>query len=384
MSLEVGANGPLVRAWQETMVRRFPSYARESDGTPLRIDSYFGFSDRDVQREYQRRTGQPITGKVTDSDLAALKIAVPVPRQRHLAIVFRGTGGVIGQDLVSLTCQGAADLVEERNPDFPATMGGIPVGAASDVRGLSALKAAQIGFEAGKGEILAALRVNPNRRIVIGGYSWGAYVAAMLREWLHKTHPDNYLCSFSFGDPTRPFGGSYYLGAIPAGQGISSWRYGDPLDYRHCWLSHPGDMYADVPLGDAGNIMDTAFDMVVGTQLSDPVATAKAILPNIPIILREAGVEIPDALKGLAGGVNGLTQVFLPMLIDMLPGLMVGKVTGPAAAVQAAVIALRFLAAGTGPHIRYHLDEVWPGQTYLGLAIQHVRDWSIRTPAVAA
>lgn len=389
MPLRIGSQGATVRAWQQTMVKRFPSYAREADGGLLRIDEYFGYSDQAVANEWQRRTNRPVRADrsgdiVTDEELGILGITAPAPRQKHLAVVFRGTGGVIGQDLVSLTCQGVSDLVEERNPDFPASMGGIPVGAATDVRGPSALKAAQIGFQAGQAEITAALRVNPKRRIIIGGYSWGAYVAALLREWLHNTHPDNYLCSFSFGDPTRPFGGSYYLGAIPAGQGISSWRYGDPLDYRHCWLTHPGDMYADIPLGDTGTIMDTAFDMVVGTQLSDPLATVKAILPNIPIILREAGIEIPDALKGLAGGVNGLAQVFLPMLIDMLPGLMAGKPTGPAAAVQAAIIALRFLAAGTGPHIRYHLDEIWPGATYLDLAIQHVRDHASRVTAVAA
>jgi len=27
---------------------------------------------------------------------------------------------------------------------------------------------------------------------------------------------------------------------------------------------------------------------------------------------------------------------------------------------------------------------VWPGQTYLGLAIQHIRDYATRTPALAA
>jgi hypothetical protein len=373
------------------MVTRFASYAKEYDGGPLRVDEYFGYSDQAVANEWQRRSKRPVRDDrsqdiVTDEELAILGITAVRARTRHLAVVYRGTGGVIGQDLVSLVCQGAADLVEERNPNFPATMGGIPVGAATDLRGPSALKAAQIGLQAGKDEITAALRVNPRRGIVIGGYSWGAYVAAQLREWVQQTYPRNYVCSFSFGDPTRPVGGSYYRGAIPAGRGISSWRWGDPRDYQHCWLTHPGDMYADVPDGPTGDIMDTAFDMVVGTQLTDPAATAKAILLNIPIILKEAGIDIPDILKGLAvGGGPGLAHVLLPFLADMLPGLLGGGTpTGPAAAVQAAVIGLRFLAAGTGPHIRYHLDEIWPGQTYLGLAIQHVRDWATRTPALAA
>ena len=56
------------------------------------------------------------------------------------------------------------------------------------------------------------------------------------------------------------------------------------------------------------------------------------------------------------------------------------KLTGPAAAVKAAQIALQFATAQppTAPHIQYEFREVWPGQTYLGLAIQHVRDWASR------
>lgn len=55
------------------------------------------------------------------------------PRDRALAYVWRGTGGIIGQDLVSLVCQGVADLVDEVNPPWAATMGGIPVGVAGGI-----------------------------------------------------------------------------------------------------------------------------------------------------------------------------------------------------------------------------------------------------------
>lgn len=389
--IRLGSQGPLVSQWQHTMLRRYRAYALAADGGPLRVDGYYGYDDRDVQREYQRRTGQFVDGVVSEDDLRALGITAPAPTPRHLAVVFRGTGGVIGQDYVSQVCQAAADLVEEVNPNWPATMGGIPVGQARNIRAPSMQKAVQIGFDDARRIITEAIGRNPARKVVIGGYSAGAVVAAKVRQWLLETHPDNYLCSFSFGDPTRPFGASYYLGPVLAGHGISSWRYGDPTDWRHCWLTHPDDMYGNVPLGATGDIMDTAYDMVTATELSDPLGTVAAIIPKIIEILGEVGITLPLLGTGLlTGSPIAMAGALLPLLTSMLPGLISagggnpGALTGPAAAVQAAVIALRFAASGTAPHIQYHLDEVWPGQTYLGLAVQHVTDWCSRVPAQVA
>ncbi|MDO3027417.1 hypothetical protein P5V51_25500, partial [Mycobacteroides abscessus subsp. abscessus] len=90
------------------------------------------------------------------------------------------------------------------------------------------------------------------------------------------------------------------------------------------------------------------------------------------------------------GGPNGIAALGLPMVLGGLQGLLgwgdINKLTGPAAAAQAALIALRFVTTSppTAAHIQYEYREVWPGQTYLGLAIQHVRDWASRTPAIAA
>lgn len=138
-------------------------------------------------------------------------------REKHLAVVFRGTGGIIGQDYVSRVCQAVGDLVEEQNPEWAATMGGLPVGTAGSLSDPSMWNAVQAAFLAGQRMIMDALAVNPRRGIVIGGYSAGAIVAALLRQWLLDTHPENYVCSFSIGDPTRPEGGGYYPGvATPA------------------------------------------------------------------------------------------------------------------------------------------------------------------------
>lgn len=385
MSIRLGDHGPHVSAWQRTMVARFASYALAADGGPLRVDGYYGYDDADVQREYERRTKQLADGVVSGLDLTRLGIdAPPEPPARHLGIVFRGTGGIIGQDYVSRVCQGVADLIEERNPDFPASMGGLPPGAPGTP---SAQKAIQIGVASGRREIQSG------RSFILGGYSLGAIVAAMLRAELEPGGPladyrDNYVCGFTFGGPSRAFGHTYYLGAIPNGRGISDFRMPEStLTWDWCDLAHPDDMYANVPLGDAGDIMTAIYQAVTRTQLSDPLGTLQAILAALPTVLLEAGVSIPLLTQLGAGVLTGnpvaLAGVLLPVLTSSLASLMDGtpdQLTGPAAAVQAAIIALRFAASGTAAHINYHTWEVWPGQTYLGLAIQHVRDYAMRVP----
>ena len=387
MTLTLGSHGPLVTEWQREMVRRYRSYALANDGGPLRADGYYGYDDQAVQREYERRTRQTQDGIVSDTDLHALGLTTtpPPPKPRHLGIVFRGTGGIIGQDYVSRVCQGAADLIEERNPDWPASMGGLPPGAPGTP---SMNKAVQIGIAAGAREIQSG------RSFVLGGYSAGAIVAAKLRAMLEPGQPlaeyrPNYVCGFTIGNPARAFGHTYYLGAIPNGRGISDFNMPtSTLGWDWCDLAHPDDMYTNVPLGDAGDIMTAIYQAVTDTQLSDPIGTLRAIIAAIPKVLLEAGVSIPLLTQVGAGAMSGnpaaLAGVLLPVLVSTLSALIGaaagGPITGPAAAVQAAIIALKFAASGTAAHINYHAWEVWPGQTYLGLAVQHVRDWAGRTP----
>lgn len=380
MTFKLGSNGPDVVAWQQWFNRAYRSYAPRPDG-------YYGYDEVSAVSEMQRRLSIPVTGEFDDATAAKAGYRLPGPtappppagrpRGRHLALVYRGTGGIIGLDYVSRVCQGAADLVEEINPDFPATMGGLPVGAAGGIGDVSMNRAVDIAVANSVRIIDQALAVNPNRRIVVGGYSAGAVAAAKVRQYLHENHPDNYLCSFSLGDPTRPYGGAYYKGPILDGQGIGSWRYGDTTDYRHCWLAHPADMYTNIPLGQAGDIMDDCYDLITAVQLSDPLGTAWAMLQRLPDIIGKTLGTVPAPLQGFA------TDPFSQLIqLPFLTGLLqtghadLNKLTGPGAAIYAAVVALRFLAAGTGPHITYEWNEAWPGMTMLGLAIQHVRDWA--------
>ncbi|QBP29689.1 lysin B [Mycobacterium phage Typha] len=316
------------------------------------------------------------------------KPTIPTVGPRHPAIVFRGTGGIIGQDLVSLVCQHCADLVEEINPDWPATMGGIPVGTAGNISDPSMWRGVQIAVADAQRRFLDILAKRPAVKIVIGGYSAGAVAAAIFKQWIMDNFPDHYLCSFSFGDPTRPVGGAFFAApVIPWGRGVASVHYGDPKDWRHCWLTAEGDMYGQVPQGVTGDIMDDAFDMVTRVELSNILETAQAIIPRIPEVAEKAGIGLPSVLGALAGGIPGLLGLGLPWALGAISGLVgTGNpdlLTGSAAAAKAAQIALTFAAQGTAPHIEYHMREVWPGQTYLGLAIQHVRDYASATPATA-
>ena len=318
----------------------------------------------------------------------------PAAKPRHPAFVFRGTGGVIGQDYVSRVCQANADLVEEINTPWAATMGGLPVGTAGSLSDPSMWRAVQEALPLAQNEFERRRTINPQLKVVIGGYSAGAIVAALFRKWILENYPDNYLCSFSLGDPTRPAGGCFYKGIDPGGQGISSWQYGDITDYRHCWVTNVSDpnrpdMYTRVPLGKTGEIMQDAFDLVTKTELGNLVATAQNLVAVIPEITADAGITVPDALGALANGVPGLIGWGLPLLTGALGGL-IGRgnpdaLTGTAAAAKAAQIGLTF-ALDTPPtksHITYEFAEVWPGQTMLGLCCQHVRDYASRASAVA-
>ncbi|MCT7373388.1 hypothetical protein [Mycolicibacterium llatzerense] len=316
----------------------------------------------------------------------------PVRGPRHPAWVWRGTGGIPGLDYTSKVCQANADLVEEINTPWSATMGGIPVGTAGHLWDPSMWRGARQAFEDFKVDFLRRRSINPLIRGVFGGYSAGAVVAALSREWVLEHYPENYLCSFSLGDPTRPNGGAFYDAPASAGegQGISSWQYGDIDDWRHCWLTNGADMYGRVPLGKTGEILQDGFDLVTNVEISDPIATARNLVQVIPEIAADSGIPIPAALGALAGGPPAILAFGMPLVLGAIGGLIGGgnpdTLTGTAAAAAAASIALGFALDNppTRPHITYEYAEVWPGQTYLGLASQHVRDYATRIPAVAA
>lgn len=386
MSLQVGSRGELVKAWQQVMVKRFGSYAKEADGTPLKADSYFGYSDERVAREYQRRVGIPVTGIVSDGELIALGLMKPppAPPPRHKCLTFRGTGGIVGQDYTSRVA-GGAPVIEIPVP-YSASMGFLPVGAPSP-DGLRAPSGAQSRDTAV--EWAARWIESTTATFVLCGYSQGADAASRVRAMLEpggrlERHRGRYVCGAMFGNPTRRFGHTFFLGAVPGGEGIADWH----VPQSACtwdWLEavQPLDLYANVPLGEVGEICREAYRLVMSLQFTDLGALASAFLQNLMGLLDEAGIDAeglktPDRI--ITGAFGGLLASLAPQLAPILG--QAGGNPESAAAAQAAVLGLRFATSNppTAPHITYEWAEAIPGRTYLGLAIQHVTDWCNRTP----
>lgn len=308
---------------------------------------------------------------------------VVVPRGPRIpTYVFRGTGGIIGIDICSRVCQRLGDLVEEINTPWAATMGGIPVGATQGGIGAPSMwSAIQDGLTAAQNDFLARHKTNPKLKVCIIGYSAGAILAQLFRQWILDNFPDAYVASVTFGDPTRPEDGAFFGQPAPWGNGIADFTIGDPRDYRHAWLTHDKDIYAQVPGGVVGDIMDDVYAEVARFAFTDLLAFTGRMITAIPTVAKKAGIPITGALASLAGGIPGILAFGLPLFLQSLDGLIPGgkpdhELTGPAAAARAAVLGLEFLFAGTGPHIRYEFDPAWPGgPTFVDFAAMHFRDY---------
>lgn len=383
MPIQLGSQGDLVRQWQRLMVSRFGSYATEPDGRPLRIDGYYGYSDQRVQTEWQRRVKAPQTGIVTDDDLIGLGLikAPPKPAPKHSMLTFRGTGGIVGQDYTSRIAAACPAVTEVPVP-YAASMGPLPVGAASDLAAPSGAKSrdAAVEWAARWIETTAA----SGRTFMLCGYSQGADAASRVRALLEpggrlERHRDRYVAGVMIGNPARRAGHTFYNGAVPAGEGIADWHVpASACTWDWCELVQPGDLYACVPIGDIGDICRKAYTLVMNLQVTDLAALASAFLQNLMGLLDEAGIDPqglqkPDQLIG--GFIGGLISSLAPQLAPLVTAN-----TNPeaVAASQAAVLGLKFAATQppTLPHISYEWAQALPGMSYLGLGIQHVNHWA--------
>jgi hypothetical protein len=103
VTLQLGSHGPLVSRWTDVMLKRFRSYALGVNGLPLVNDGYFGFDERQVQREYERRTNQPQDGIVSAHDLGQLGLALPVifTVEGHMSNLWFGPTASVASTLQS-------------------------------------------------------------------------------------------------------------------------------------------------------------------------------------------------------------------------------------------------------------------------------------------
>jgi hypothetical protein len=233
------------------------------------------------------------------------------------------------------------------------------------------------------------LLAHPFRTFLLGGYSQGGEAASRIYQ---ETLPGgrlesvrhNYVGGYTFGNPSRWLDHTFYGGPQRKGEGIAQYRMADLGDD---WADEidPGDMYGAVPPNLTGEIMRDVYTMVTEMQLHDGFAEfARDFAYNCIEILGNLDGDAYDEAKdeAQAAGVSFAgAQRADEDRIDAVTAKLVddnGKlsVKGIAAAIAAAIRAITFFAQGTRPHIEYQLREVFPGQTYVAHAQQHVRHWA--------
>lgn len=377
----LGDRGPEVAAIRDTLARKY-AWARQLG--VIKGDEFDAVTEAAV-REFQQRTALPVTGVANLATRIRLGSYPPPPPQRHAILCFRGTGGVLGVDYVDRIADRCASVVERIPvaPELTPSMGAAPVGAATNLQALSGNKSVDYMLNWAVGWKQA----NPNRSLFVAGYSLGAIAATKFYlEFLPggrlEQFRDHFVGAVTIGNPARSFGHTFYLGAIPGGEGISDVRIPPAaradLGWRWCDLVQPGDLYANVVGGpDVLNICRDAYSVVMAQQLHDPVELMRDMLPIITNIAADAGVALP-ALTPAAVGTGVLTGLLSALGVPIPTG-------GPAsAAVQAAIQGIRFATAQppTAPHITYEWAEAIPGKSYLDLGVQHVTDWARRIPVL--
>lgn len=386
----LGDRGPEVAAIRDKLAHKY-GWARDAGVT--KGDEYDATTEAAI-REFQRRTSLPVTGIANLATRIRLGSYPPPPPPRHAILCFRGTGGVLGLDYVDRLAERAAAVVERIPvaPELMPSMGVAPVGAATKLTALS-------GDESVEYMVNWAVQWkldNPRRSLFVAGYSLGAIAATkFFLEFLPggrlAQYRDHFVGAVTIGNPARSFGHTFYLGAIPGGEGISDVRIPPParndLGWRWCDLVHPGDLYANVVGGaEVLKICRAAYSLVMAQQIHDPIELIRDMLPLITKILAEQGIALPAIAPPAPTTNPALGLGAFTGLLSALGAPVPAPATGgaPAAAVQAAIQGLRFATTSppTRDHISYEWAEAIPGRSYLDLGIQHITDWGRRVPVL--
>jgi hypothetical protein len=313
VTLALGSSGLMTSAWTAVMLTRFRSYALGRDGKPIKIDGYYGYDEELVQQEYQRRTGQDPTGKVSDRDLHRLGL-LPTLISTHGS----GQPDPFG---IGYPADIARRLLHlfwwQPTGNYPATS--VPMNASAD---------------AGEREIN---RFIDDPSIVPGpvaftDYSQGSICGGRVRNRIRAGKARKgvtLLGGVTVGNPMRPK--DAYAGNVnPGGQGI------DPVlesasEPGMCHLAAPGDLYTTCPDSAQGEMERAIFNAVFMRFTG-----RDSILEQIGELLTNPFWEVIAAGRAILRG-----------------GM--------------------FLVKGTGPHIRYHLDQCpGTGRTYYEYGVHHL------------
>lgn len=299
MTLQLGSHGPLVSRWTQVMLKRFKSYAVGVNGQPLVDDSYFGFDEAKVQKEYERRTNQPQDGVVSDRDLGALGLAQPVifTVEGHMSNMWFGP---------------AADTAHQVQREGLAYWQ--PYGYVND-----AIPFANKAATAGLVTLIGSMSL-PDGTPFPPGTSWGIESfsqGAMIATRLMRDHvlPENgdlhwrlkdFKRGLAHGNPNRAKDACCTWALDPPAKGTGGIMLDERFDTRGTaigglWQEHPrkGDMFADEGEDDAAKDKaaiakivtenswaggDVALLARVTSIIKNPVMTIPAILATISAI----------------------------------------------------------------------------------------------------
>lgn len=303
-----------------------------------------------------------------------------VQRQRVAWLTFGGTWGVPGTGYCSWVVQACDEgLVYEIPVPGPYTFGPIPAIGSPRIDSPSYRQSVAIAVDNGVGIVNT---LPPKQLWGAGGYSMGGECASRLAEELQPGgrlahRADTFVGGFTFGNPCRMSGVGIGPGGPPvSGHGISTHRMTilptGWVDYVNVHNGVP-DIYAASPDGQVGDIMGDAYELGVDIQLNDLIGFTTTFVKHVLKLVSDAGVGLPPDLFGLGlGAFMGLVKSLIPKL-----NTDIGN-PKTAAAAQAGVLALRFLASQppTAPHVTYEFDEAAPAVTFLQHAVSHVTQTS--------
>ena len=314
MSLQLGSSGPMVAAWQRTMLARFKSYALAADGGPLKVDSYFGWDDQAVQREYERRTGQLTDGIVSDNDLAALKITPPAKPiiftvEGHMSSMFVGPAYFTAKALEE---QG---LVHVQPIGYVNTA--LPFRSQTGVDELVRLLDAPV--------LDNGIPFPDGTPWGLCGFSEGSIVTG--RTFMEHIRPANGRVhrrlkdlkrAIAFGDPLRAK--DHCAPWVPdppkrGTQGIADKRLEDPPDF---WVSHSrtGDLYSENPDNEVGRDRTAIYKIVAESSWS---GGESGMWQRVLDLAKNPADGLVDIAFAIAGGVKFVANMSPHGAYDLAP-----------------------------------------------------------------
>ena len=306
----------------------------------------------------------------------------PVTGGRHALLTFSGTWAAPGVGFPSDVAHGCQDVCEEIPVEAPWSFG--PLGGASGegFHSPSYVESVDIAVD----NAVTWLLDHANRTFMLGGYSQGGEAASRVKKELEpggrlESVAKNYVAGYTFGNPSRHLLHTFYAGPERKGEGIAEYRMPESGDD---WADEceQGDMYGAVPTNLAGEIMRDVYTMCVEMEMHSGAAEfAQTLAANAMEVVQNLDGDAYDDVEETAAmmgvDVSGARRGDVSGIVANLradDGTL--SIKGIAAAIEAAIIAITFFAQGTRPHIEYHIRQVFPGQTYVQHAIQHVHHWA--------